>query len=90
MHRGAGEWGRVNTLAQAINKKLHVLCSSRVSKPACSVSGVPVGDDLVRASFPNDSGGSGEEREGMLQGEDFVQVGGATLGSQSCNLQGSV
>lgn len=47
-------------------------------------------------AFPKTSGsaevggGSGEEREGMLQGEDFLQVGGATFGSQSCNLQGSV
>ena len=59
-------------------------------KPACSLPGVPVGDDLVRGSFPNDSGGSGEETEAMLQGEDSLSVGGATLGSQSYNLQGSV
>lgn len=61
------ECGRVNTLAQATSKKLHILCSSTVPKPGLLTPGVPVGDDLVRGSFPNDSGGSERKRRGCFR-----------------------
>ena len=73
-------------LAQPISKKPNIMCSSAVPKPHCSRFGVPVEMIWSEGAFPKTVVGQERRGRGCLEGEEFLQVGGSSVGSQSFRI----